>query len=195
VSTKYQKKQQTIVGIDYSLNSPAICIAGDNFDFNKCSFHFLTSKKKHIGKFGKNIFGYEIKDYKTPIERFTNISTWALDIIHKHKNDTAKVFIEGYSFGSKGQAVFQIAENCGILKYRLQMSPSILYDTIVPSVVKKYASGKGNADKQLMYDSFKDHTKQDLLKMFDMGKLNNPVTDIIDSYYIAKVGYENSSSH
>ena len=195
MSTTYQKKQQTIVGIDYSLNSPAICIAGDDFDFNKCSFHFLTSKKKHIGKFGKNIFGYEIKDYKTPIERFTNISTWALDIIHKHKNDTAKVFIEGYSFGSKGQAVFQIAENCGILKYRLQMSPSILYDTIVPSVVKKYASGKGNADKQLMYDSFKDHTKQDLLKMFDMGKLNNPVTDIIDSYYIAKVGYENSSSH
>ena len=195
MSTKYQKKQQTIVGIDYSLNSPAICIAGDNFDFNKCSFHFLTSKKKHIGKFGKNIFGYEIKDYKTPIERFTNISTWALDIIHKHKNDTAKVFIEGYSFGSKGQAVFQIAENCGILKYRLQMSPTILYDTVVPSVVKKYASSKGNADKQLMYDSFKEHTKQDLLKMFDMGKLNNPVTDIIDSYYIAKVGYENSSGH
>ena len=195
VSMKYQKKQQTIVGIDYSLNSPAICIAGDDFDFDKCSFHFLTSKKKHIGKFGKNIFGYEIKDYKTPIERFTNISTWSLDIIHKQKEDTAKVFIEGYSFGSKGQAVFQIAENCGILKYRLQLSPSILYDTVVPSVVKKFASGKGNADKQLMYDSFIKHTKQDLLKMFDMGKLNNPVTDIVDSYYIAKVGYENSSSH
>ena len=195
VSMKYQKKQQTIVGIDYSLNSPAICIAGDDFDFDKCSFHFLTSKKKHIGKFGKNIFGYEHKEYNTPIERFTNISTWALDIIHKYKSDTAKVFIEGYSFGSKGQAVFQIAENCGILKYRLQLSPSILYDTVVPSVVKKYASGKGNADKQLMYDSFIKHTKQDLLKMFDMGKLNNPVTDIVDSYYIAKVGYENTSSH
>ena len=192
---RYQKKQTTIVGIDYSLNSPAICIADDNFDFNKCSFHFLTSKKKHIGKFGKNIFGYEIKDYKTPIERFSNISTWALDIIHKHKSNTAKVFIEGYSFGSKGQAVFQIAENCGILKYRLQMSPSMLYDTIVPSVVKKYASGKGNADKQLMYDSFVKHTGVDLMKIFDMNKLNNPVTDIIDSYYIAKVGNENSSSN
>ena len=194
MNTKYQKKQTTIVGIDYSLNSPAICIAGDNFDFDKCSFHFLTSKKKNIGKFGNNIFGYEYKEYTTPIERFTNISTWALDIIHKHKSDTAKVFIEGYSFGSKGQAVFQIAENCGILKYRLQMSPTMLYDTIVPSVVKKYASGKGNADKQLMYDSFKKHTKIDLMKMFDMEKLNNPVTDIVDSYYIAKVGYENSKS-
>ena len=187
---RYLKKQTTIVGIDYSLNSPAICIADDDFDFNKCSFHFLTSKKKHIGKFGKNIFGYEIKEYNTPIERFTNISTWTLDTIHKYKSDTAKVFIEGYSFGSKGQAVFQIAENCGILKYRLQMSPSMLYDTIVPSVVKKHASGKGNADKQLMYDSFTKHTGVDLMKMFDMGKLNNPVTDIIDSYYIAKVGSE-----
>ena len=194
MTTKYQKKQTTIVGIDYSLNSPAICIAGDNFDFDKCSFHFLTSKKKNIGQFGKNIFGYEYKEYNTPIERFTNISNWALDIIHKHKSDTAKVFIEGYSFGSKGQAVFQIAENCGILKYKLQMSPTMLYDTIVPSVVKKYASGKGNADKQLMYDSFKEHTKKDLMKMFDMQKLNNPVTDIVDSYYIAKVGYENSKS-
>ena len=194
MSTKYQKKQQTIVGIDYSLNSPAICIAGDDFDFNKCSFHFLTSKKKHIGKFGKNIFGYEIKDYKTPIERFTNISTWALDIIHKHKTNTAKIFIEGYSFGSKGQAVFQIAENCGILKYRLQ-EKKYPYETVVPSVVKKGASGKGNADKQLMYESFTKHTGVDLLETFEAEKLNNPVTDIIDSYYIAKVGYENSSGH
>jgi len=194
VTTKYQKKQTTIVGIDYSLNSPAICIADNSFDFSKCSFHFLTSKKKHIGKFGKNIFGYEQKEYDTPIGRFSNISMWALDIIHKNKKDTAQVFVEGYSFGSKGQAVFQIAENCGILKYRLQMSPSILYDTIVPSVVKKYASGKGNADKQLMYDSFLNHTGADLLKTFDMGKLSNPVTDIVDSYYIAKVGYENIES-
>ena len=145
-------------------------------------------------QFGKNIFGYEHKDYKLLLKDLQTFLVGLLDIIHKHKEDTAKVFIEGYSFGSKGQAVFQIAENCGILKYRLQMSPTILYDTVVPSVVKKYASGKGNADKQLMYDSFKEHTKQDLLKMFDMGKLNNPVTDIVDSYYIAKVGYENSES-
>ena len=112
-----------------------------------------------------------IKSIDTPIERFSNISTWALDIIHKYKSDTAKIYIEGYSFGSKGQAVFQIAENCGILKFRLQMSPTVLYDTVVPSVVKKYASGKGNADKQLMYDSFTKHTKVDLMKIFDMGKV------------------------
>ena len=194
---RYQKKQNTIVGIDYSLNSPAICIADDNFDFNKCSFHFLTSKKKHIGKFGKNIFGYEIKDYDSNIERFNNISIWALDIIHKHKprQQTAEVFIEGYSFGSKGQAVFQIAENCGLLKYKLHMSPSILYDIIVPSVVKKGATGKGNADKDKMYEAFFKETKIDLKKLFDTDKVGNPISDIADSYFIQKVGYENSNSN
>ena len=192
---KYQKKQNTIVGIDYSLNSPAICIADDNFDFNKCSFHFLTSKKKHIGKFGKNIFGYEIKDYNTPIERFNNISIWALDIIHKHKprQQTAQVFIEGYSFGSKGQAVFQIAENCGILKYRL-LEKGYVYNTIVPSVVKKGATGKGNADKDMMYEAFVKETKIDLKKIFDTEKVGNPISDIADSYFIQKVGYENIES-
>ena len=63
-----QTNQKTIIGIDYSLNSPAICIADNSFDFKKCSFHFLTSKKKHIGKFGNNVFGYEHREYNTPIE-------------------------------------------------------------------------------------------------------------------------------
>ena len=200
VSMKYQKKQQTIVGIDYSLTSPAVCVTQD-FKFENSYFYYLTNKKKYIGNMRKNIIGYEHKLWTDPIERFTQISDWVINLLTHITPATPidltgpyKTFIEGYSFGSKGQAVFQIAENCGILKYRLQLSPSILYDTVVPSVVKKFASGKGNADKQLMYDSFKEHTKQDLIKLFDMGKLNNPVTDIIDSYYIAKVCYENIES-
>ena len=46
-----------------------------------------------------------------------------------------------------------------------------------------------------MYDQFKLTQGVDLIKVFDQQKLNNPITDIIDSYYIAKVGYENTSSH
>ena len=186
------KKTQTktIIGIDYSLTSPAVCINDDG----KIMYYYLTKKKKYIGQMAKNILGFEHKEYLTPIHRFSQISDFVIELLEKTIHKTQKVFIEGYSFGSKGQGVFQIAENCGILKYRLQMSPTLLYDTVVPSVVKKYASGKGNADKQLMYDSFTEHTKVDLIKVFDMGKLNNPVTDIVDSYYIAKVGYENSES-
>jgi len=183
------KSLRTIVGIDFSLNSPAICVSQGSFEFKKCKFFYLTNKKKHIGPMMKNVLGIEHTEYKNPIDRFTNLSTWALSIIIKLTNP--EIFIEGYSFGSKGQAVFQIAENGGILKYRLKEYD---YKILVPSVIKKFATGKGNADKQMMYEQFCKDTNINLMKVMDIPTLNNPVTDIVDSYYIAKTGYENIKS-
>ena len=138
----------------------------------------------------EEIVGYEHKEWKDPIERFRNISDFVLDIISPLLNP--KIYIEGYSFGSKGQGLFQIAENCGILKYRLQ-EQNLPYETVVPSVVKKGATGKGNADKDKMYEAFVKETKIDLKKLFDTDKVGNPISDIVDSYFIQKVGYENLS--
>jgi len=180
---------KTIVGIDYSLTSPAICV---NIDGDAgLMFYYLTSKKKYTGVISEEIVGYEHKEWTDPIQRFKYISDFALDIISPLINPI--VFIEGYSFGSKGQGVFQIAENCGILKYRLQ-ELGVDYDTVVPSVVKKGATGKGNADKDMMNEAFKKETKIDLKKIFDTEKVGNPISDIADSYFIQKVGYENFKS-
>ena len=180
-------KTKTIIGIDYSLTSPAICV---NIDGDAgLMFYYLTSKKKHTGMMSEDVVGYEHKDYDTPIRRFTYISDFILDHISGLINPI--VFIEGYSFGSKGQGIFQIAENCGILKYRLQEA-KIPYETVVPSVVKKGATGKGNADKDMMYEAFNKETNIDLKKLFDTDKVGNPISDIADSYFIQKVGYENS---
>ena len=190
------QKPKTIVGIDYSLNSPAVCVSTNGGTaFSDCTFYYLTSKKKYIGKMLENIIGYEHKEYNGPIERFKNLSDWVLhilDTLHKKQEDKI-IFIEGYSYGSKGQAIFQIAENGGILKYRLQKRYKC--KTIVPSVIKKFATGKGNADKEMMYEVFKKTQGTDLMKVFDSEKLNNPITDIIDSYYIMRAGYEDSISN
>ena len=178
------------MGIDYSLTSPAICI-NNNGEF---MFYYLTSKKKYIGQMSKNIIGYEHQEYDTPIKRFSQISDWVINRINRLEFfKDLKVYIEGYSFGSKGQGIFQIAENCGILKYRLQ-ELKFHYETVVPSVVKKGATGKGNADKDMMYEAFVKETKIDLKKIFDTEKVGNPISDIADSYFIQKVGYENSKS-
>ncbi len=185
-----QTNPKTIIGIDYSLTSPAICITTD-FVFKNSKFYYLTNKKKYIGKMSNNIIGFEHKEYDTPIRRFSQISDWVYELMEDTIHTEQLVFIEGYSFGSKGQAVFQIAENCGILKYRLQQM-MIDYDTVVPSVVKKGATGKGNADKDMMYEFFSKETKTDLKKIFDTQKVGNPISDIVDSYYIAKIGYESS---
>ena len=188
-----QTNPKTIIGIDYSLTSPAICITTD-FVFKKSKFYYLTNKKKYIGAMSANITGFEHKEYDTPIRRFSQISDWVYELIEDTIHTEQLVFIEGYSFGSKGQAIFQIAENCGILKYRLQQM-MINYDTVVPSVVKKGATGKGNADKDMMYEFFSKETNTDLKKVFDTQKVGNPISDIVDSYYIAKVGYENTNNH
>ena len=185
-----QTKKKTIVGIDYSLTSPAVCINDGDL-----TFYYLTNKKKLIGQMNENIFGYEHEEWTDPIKRFKNISNFVFYVLGKHISPTIgfrsidKIFIEGYSYGSKGQGLFQIAENCGILKYRLQ-EMNLNYDTVVPSVVKKGATGKGNADKDMMYEAFKKETKLDLKKIFDTEKVGNPISDIADSYFIQKVGNE-----
>ena len=179
---KRQKKTRTIVGIDYSLTSPAVCIDNGNL-----MFYYLTSKIKYSGAISEDIFGYKHKEWKDPIERFTYISDFVMDILHQCYNP--QIFIEGYSFGSKGQGLFQIAENCGILKYRL-LEKGYGYDTVVPSVVKKGATGKGNADKDMMYEAFVKETKIDLKKLFNTEKVVNPISDIVDSYFVKKVGYD-----
>ena len=181
-----QTSPKTIIGIDYSLTSPAICVNHNG----KLNFYYLTSKKKYIGDMSKNIMGTEHKEYKTPIHRFSQISDWAFDIIKETFYSHQKIFIEGYSFGSKGRGIFQIAENCGILKYRLQEF-GVDYETLVPSVIKKSATGKGNADKDMMYEAFEKETKINLKKIFDTEKVGNPISDIVDSYFIQKVGYDN----
>ena len=177
-------KNRTIVGIDYSLTSPAVCV----IENDKLNFYYLTNKKKYIGQMSKNIIGYEHEEYDDPIERFTHISNFVLDILSKIKSP--QIFIEGYSFGSKGQGLFQIAENCGILKYRILSEYKLAYETCVPTVVKKFATGKGNADKDMVYEAFVKETGIDLKKIFDTEKVGNPVSDVADSYFIAKCGYE-----
>ena len=120
-------------------------------------------------------------------QRHDQISDWVFEIIGIGYNNPT-VFIEDYSFGSKGR-VFNLAENTGLLKHKLYKK-GIRFYTLVPSVIKKTAHSKGNADKEKMYDKFYEETGINLMEELDQTTLNNPVTDIVDSYYISKVGYE-----
>ena len=67
-------------------------------------FYYLTNKKKYIGQMAKNIIGFEHQEYDTPIKRFSQISDWAINTFNRLSYDlkNLKVYIEGYSFGSKG---------------------------------------------------------------------------------------------
>jgi Holliday junction resolvasome RuvABC endonuclease subunit len=175
------------IGIDYSLTSPSICIYdGKDFNFSNCKFYYLTDNKKREVAVA-NITGTLHQDYTTDQQRYYNITTWVLDKLHTTDN----VFIEGYSLGSTGM-VFNIAENTGLLKHYM-WKQNIKFSIIPPTVIKKFATGKGNANKQLLQDKFIEETGLDIKRMLNMtDKQWNPSSDIIDSYYICKYGVENA---
>ena len=169
-----------IAGIDYSITSPAICIlkndAGD--------FHFFTNKRKKL-ELHHQFHAYDYMEWETQTERFVNFSTWALSIINA--NNVDHVFIENYAYAAKGK-VFNIAENTGLLKYFLwrQHTP---FTTIEPTVIKKFATGKGNANKAAMELAFIKKTGFDpRLMCKQTEKQDNPSSDIADSYFIARCG-------
>lgn len=176
-----------IAGIDYSMTSPAICIADTDksWSYENCSFFFLTEKKK-FDVIIDNIVGNYF-EYPSEIQRFDLISSFFLD--RMLEREVTNVFLEGYSLGSKGK-VFNIAENTGIMKYRM-WSFGLTYETIPPTVLKKFATGKGNANKEKMQEFFVQETQIDLKTKLSMTEKQwNPSSDIIDAYWICKYGYQ-----
>ena len=182
-----------VAGIDYSMTTPAICLYDDEseFSFDNCVFHYLTQSKKYEVSF-RNIYGHYF-EYNSNEERYDIISSFFIDRILERNMTSQKevrVFLEDYSLGSKGK-VFNIAENTGILKYRLYLV-DVKFECIAPTVIKKFATGKGNADKQKMQDFFELDNSIRLKEELNMTEKQwNPSSDIIDSYWICKYGYEN----
>jgi len=168
------------------MSSPAICLSyNEDVSWSTCKIFYLTDKNKYLGHFAEDkIMGQSLyKDWTSQQERFHALSNWIM--VHLNLDNSVKVYLEDYSFGSKGR-VFNIAENTGILKYNLylQGNPIIL---LPPSIIKKYATGKGNADKELMYEAFYNETKIDLQNILN-SSISNPLTDIVDAYFICKYG-------
>jgi Holliday junction resolvasome RuvABC endonuclease subunit len=177
-----------ICGIDYSLTSPAICVHdGEEWSVENCTFYYLVSSAKKVIT-NEKFKGMEYPEYNSDAERYHNLSQWASVI--SHRREVNKCFIEGYAFNAIGR-VFQIAENTGILKYGL-WSKNIKYDVFAPPEIKKFATGKGNANKEFMYEKFLEETGLDIRKELDIKSTKqwNPLSDIVDSYYIAKLGHK-----
>lgn len=174
-------KYKVICGVDYSIRSPAICChIGEDWKYENCIFHYLTDTKKYCDSFLGRFFGKNFDPYNSDEQRYDSISDWANEICL----GSTYVGIENYAYNATGR-VFNIAENTGVLKYKL-FQAGIPLEAINPSTVKKKATGKGNATKPMMYDAFYTETRVDLISEMNMMSLNNPVTDIVDSYYVCK---------
>ena len=184
------------IGIDYSLSSPGVCIntSEEEFRYEDCKFYYLTNTKKYQGTFKEKMafgtsaveyIGTQHKPYSSEPERYNNIANWAIDIIKSQYSPTHVskkhpiIQIEDYSYGSTGR-VFHIAENLGLLKYKLKIECGWDYTLLPPSVIKKFATDKGNANKELMLEAFEKDTGTNLAQVFDTTS-KSPVSDVADA--------------
>ena len=188
-----------IAGVDYSLTSPAVCVwKAENddgyFDFDSCDLYYLESVQrwKSAAASGPGLLNLHLEVYpewETEEQRHDLLTDWTMRVIQG-----CEVFIEGYAFATSGKSyVRSVAENTGLLKHKMYKVKQS-FTSVPPSVIKKYATGKGNANKELMYEAFTAEllTPPDLQIRLrpNSKKLTNPVTDIVDAYFIAKWGWE-----
>ncbi len=178
--------KKTFAGIDWSMSSPAICVSKWPYDIKNCKFYYISDLKKTIGTFG-NLTGTRHPIWTKQEERYSNFSLWAINILEHAEVDV--VFLEGYAYAASGQ-VFNIGENTGLLKYHLWKYGYRVH-TLAPSEIKKTATGKGNANKEKMYEAFLKETGLDLRDRLSLTeKQMNPLSDIVDSFFIIKIGIE-----
>ena len=179
------EKTSNIAGIDYSTTSPSICVkVGDSWDI-----HFLTLKKKLADEYWHQpflFFGHSLPNIPITISRYKYISSWAMDVIKSY--DVNAVILEDYAYAATGR-VFNIGENTGILKYRL-LHRDIPFYEVPPTVIKKYATGKGNAKKEMMLSNFITTTGVNIHDVMNYAG-DNPISDIVDSFFICEYAINN----
>lgn len=193
-----------IFSLDYGINSPCLCVRKDN----SFEFYFFSNRKKHIGftystkdKNGRvfNFYNLEYPKYNTREERYDSVANILIDIIETEikkefvgNNISVKdieIFIEGYSFGSKGRAVSGLYECGAIIRNKIH-TRGFVYTEINPMTLKKIYTGKGNSNKNTMYEYFKDYTGLDLFNIFDLKQGNiipKPLEDVVDSHGLSLV--------
>ncbi len=162
------------ITIDFSLNSPGICV----FNSNTEQYHFIsylkrTGTKKAI-KMQEDfalIEGVTLvfqPDWEThvdyssielaKIKRYDIMSNDIIELITKHidKEDSFKIAFEGVSYGSSAGTnnIIDMAAAASILKIKLlkYFKPEDIL-TIAPSTIKKHA-GKGNMNKLALWEVF-----------------------------------------
>ena len=190
-------KKHIIIGIDFSITSPAVTI--------------LTPERTEIWSVLKNKEASKIENIESP--KFYQLcgpneisaSEWGDSYVKRemciaNKISTAiqetcaewldygfpNIFIaiEGYSFGSKHTFAHKIGEATGCLIAALfyELPSSVKFFRPSPPEVKKSVGAKQKDGKQGVYDAFSERFNVNLMEVMEKKKLAGPITDICDSW-------------
>ena len=195
------------VGIDPSVNSTGVCISvyDDNDNLLEEKFYIvkpdkLTKKEdaaesKHISKFAYLLYDKEPTNTDNNSENERNKAINFIQIVEKvrsiifqtdyryYRMNRIYICQEGISYGSstRTKSIFDLSGlNFMFREMVINSSRGLKPVTLIvatPGEIKKFATGNGNANKELLLECFKA-TYPD----FDIPKMD----DIADAYFMAK---------
>jgi len=175
-----------ILGIDYSVTCPALCLTDGS------SHRWFVNYRQH-GKPYQPLPSVEWVPSTTEgdLPRFLELADWVSRVVRETNPDG--IVLEDYAFSRAGRLT-QLGENGGILKAELfRRHSTIPLHIVAPTAMKKFATGKGIATKDIVWEAFIKrephaaawakicHPKSD--------KITSPVADIADAYFLAQYGH------
>jgi Holliday junction resolvasome RuvABC endonuclease subunit len=197
-----------IIGIDFSLRYPGVCIytSSNKFHFigivNTKSTHKDTRVHEEANTYQDiNIISTKHKmlynkdsDYffkeRNKLYNYMNVVDTLIASINDYLEDSI-VTLEGLSFNAQGNSKFDLAEAVGYLKSRL-ISKIGIYRLFIfsPSELKNQIGAKGNASKATIYSQFAEDPQNQQVKksgfysLIQSGKLykGNKQPKIISPY-------------
>jgi Holliday junction resolvasome RuvABC endonuclease subunit len=159
-----------VLGVDPSLNGAGFVLMQN---FKVIDFKFFTTVSKIENQFPQHAFFN--KDFGPA--RLDKIFVAYQDMLQA--SFPSYIAIEDYAYGAKSNSIFQIGGLGEMLRLQSYRA-GIPYRDYEPSKVKKYATGKGNAEKsQMVLEAFKEG--------FDVGPYGKSGEDLADAFWIARM--------
>jgi len=199
-----------IVGVDFSINSTAMCTEIDGEEnFYLFTRNISNSRANclestgitlvYLDKFKDSNDLNEVESDK--VYNAIELSNSILKILESYDSHIDILTIEGFSYGGTGLRALDLAGFQYILRSMIALSNNIdLLKFVPPSTLKKFAI-KGNASKSEMIESFMqlapDNILYKILKneecdcISKSGNYQKPFDDLVDSWYI-KEFYKNT---
>ncbi len=174
---------------DLSIKSPAIIKWDDNFNFIDCLYFTWRKKEINIDLWNNiNLFKRkkEIKNMNK-FNKFNLISSYIIDFIEKPK----KIAIEGSSYKSTGSSYIDLNQCLGFYIGKIKSNFDVDIIEFEPKKIKKFATNRGTADKPQMRKHLKKKynwfdEKLLYFEKFGVIRFDNPIEDIVDSFFIGK---------
>lgn len=178
-----QAKNLKIVGLDGSLSGSCFFEMTVNRKFEILDENFLlfVDTKTLPQKYHNCI--YSGKELSTEYR----IDQLAFELEARYLVDSNPVyfFMESPSYGSFGKVSnLEWSELYGVCKHYFRRYKQD-YKMVSPKMLKKFTTNKGDADKELMVETFKANSKIDISYIPDR-KTKSPIENIADSWALAE---------